>query len=53
MQQLAYNDENLEVVLKYAPEELLYEVYKFKRINNLGVRCSRIEEVKRNREILC
>ncbi|WP_438317189.1 hypothetical protein [Sporosarcina sp. FA9] len=45
-------EENLEVIVKYIPEEFLFEIYRLKRINNLGVRCSRIEEIKRNREIL-
>jgi len=50
--QLALNDGDLEVVITYIPEEILFEVYKFKKINNLGIRCSRREEVKKNRENL-
>lgn len=49
---MSYNDEKLELIANYITEELLYEIYKLKRINNLGVRCSKIEDVKKNRESL-
>lgn len=49
---MTYSDENLGIILKYIPEELLFEIYKSKKINNLGVRCSKIEEVRKNRESL-
>lgn len=49
---MTYSDENLGVILRYIPEELLFEICKLKKINNLGVRCSKIEEVRKNRESL-
>lgn len=44
-----YDIELVKKIVKFIPNEGLISIYKNKHINKLGVKCSRIEEVRENR----
>lgn len=42
----------LKIISDFIPEKQLYEIYKNKYINNFGIKCSKLEFVKINKEKL-